>query len=1037
VINAEAGSSVFAVLHGDIHIRNGNPVYQVEKFPLSAEPVPLDRARDQPSRLLAADAQVVPFSGRAAELAQLAAWRDASEPGVSVMLMHAPGGQGKTRLAARFAADSAAAGWTAWAAHHLSDPTGQHVVVPGDPGRALVLIIDYADRWPVDDLLLLLDNALLRRPERTRVLLVSRPAGTWWSSLRHRLDKAGIAVGATVALPPLAPTVPERRNAFSAARRAFAAVFGTGGDMTVVPRALDGDAYQLVLTIHMAALVLADAQKRGAEAPTDPVGLSAYLLDREHDFWQALHDHEQIVTNPRVMGRTVYSATLTRSVRRDLAVTILGRLEIADPGTAPAVLNDHAWCYPSLTREADSALEPLYPDRLGEDFLALTTPGHSLPDYPADPWARHAPDRLLISEDQEPLPYVKPAVTALVETAHRWPHVAQQQLYPLLRRRPQIAIDAGGAALMRLVNLPDIEMRLLEAIEEQLPSHRNVDLDAGIAVLTARLTDYRLTLTQDPAERASLYHALGKRFSVAGLYQQSLTATRKAVEIRRPLAAERPAEHAADLALSLNNLGSTLSDLGLPEQGITATEQAVDLYRQLTAANPPAHEPGLAMGLSNLAAQLLSVGRTDDALAVTREAVEIRRRLADDDPAAYLPDLALSIGNFGVILGSLGRRGQALTIAEHAADVWSRLAASDPAAYAPDFARALTNLGADLADAHRPQDALRVTDRAVGVYRQLAAANRVVHEPGLAMGLSNLAGQLRSVGRADDALAAIEEAVEIRQRLAAENRAAYQPALAASLDKYGVMLAGVGRDADALTPIESAAEIRQQLAAGNPAVHEPALAESLTNLAKILSDSGNNSRALTVAKHAVSVYRRLAAGNPAVHEPGLARSLGNIGMIMLGTWRQNRALAPTAESVSIYRRLALADDAAYEAELATALRNFAVVRASARKELPEALAAAREAIQILGPLAEREPVNFTSLLLETYHLAAAILDRLGNRPEAEEIRRVLKEYEGLIELPLFARWVSGARHPRFMIQSPCQAVLAFLRRERRAEALPG
>src|SRR5580692_4849616 len=216
-IAAEPGSSVYAVLHGDMHIRNGRPVYQVMPFPLDSRALPSRKARQQPSRLLAADSRVVPFSGRTHELAELVAWRDHPQPGVSVLLVHAPGGQGKTRLAGQFATDSSAAGWTIWAAHHSSDPTAQHIVALGDSGAALVLIIDYADRWPVDDLQLLLNNPLLRRPQRARVLLLARHPRPWWPSLRHRLSKADIDVGSTIKLPPLAETLEQRHELFGSA----------------------------------------------------------------------------------------------------------------------------------------------------------------------------------------------------------------------------------------------------------------------------------------------------------------------------------------------------------------------------------------------------------------------------------------------------------------------------------------------------------------------------------------------------------------------------------------------------------------------------------------------------------------------------------------------------------------------------------------------------------------------------------------------------------------------------------------------------
>jgi len=184
VNQAEPGGSVYAVSHGDMHIRNAYPVYRLEPFPLETAPVP----RTWPlSWLLAAERKVVPFSGRSRELADLTAWRDAPTAGVALLLLHGPGGQGKTRLAGRFAEASHAAGWTVWAAHHLSDPTALTRVTADAPEDQLVVIVDYADLWPQDDLLLLLRNPLLARPRRARVLLVARGQGIWWPTLRHRL----------------------------------------------------------------------------------------------------------------------------------------------------------------------------------------------------------------------------------------------------------------------------------------------------------------------------------------------------------------------------------------------------------------------------------------------------------------------------------------------------------------------------------------------------------------------------------------------------------------------------------------------------------------------------------------------------------------------------------------------------------------------------------------------------------------------------------------------------------------------------------
>ena len=147
-------------------------------------------------------------------------------------------------------------------------------------------------------------------------------------------------------------------------------------------------------------------------------------------------------------------------------------------------------------------------------------------------------------------------------------------------------MEAGGAALAGLADLPGADLGVLEEIETLLPAGRHVDLDAGMAALSARVTAHRLSRVDNPAQRADLYHALGRRLSNAGLFQEALAATTKAVEIREQLAAGSPGEHAPALALSLNNLGTHLSDLGRHKEASAAASRAVKLYRQVPGTRP-------------------------------------------------------------------------------------------------------------------------------------------------------------------------------------------------------------------------------------------------------------------------------------------------------------------------------------------------------------------------------------------------------------------------------------------------------------------
>src|SRR5690348_16517323 len=148
--NRGAGANTGGV-YGNITV--GANRYVLE--PVADSP-PAVSATMPPSRLLAARYQVVDFHGRDSELASLGAWRDNAAPAVAVRLVHGPGGQGKTRLAARFTQASRQAGWLVCTARHSSTlgTSGGPGAEPGPgPGaRGLLVVIDYAERWPTTDL---------------------------------------------------------------------------------------------------------------------------------------------------------------------------------------------------------------------------------------------------------------------------------------------------------------------------------------------------------------------------------------------------------------------------------------------------------------------------------------------------------------------------------------------------------------------------------------------------------------------------------------------------------------------------------------------------------------------------------------------------------------------------------------------------------------------------------------------------------------------------------------------------------------------
>ena len=1008
-IMAGPGSSVYAVQHGDIHIRNGWPVYRLEPYPVRPRVVSPDRAARQPSALLAAESQVVGFAGRREELAELAQWRDASVPGVSVMLVHGPGGQGKTRLAAQFAADSADGGWTVWAAHHLSDPTAATVVAPGYSGQALVVVVEYAERWPADDLQLLIQNPVLHRPVRTRVLLVARPSGPWWRALAHRLGKADINVGGTVALPSLAETPTERDELFRAAVESFADVFGVPASGIPPPPvgARDEEAYRLVLTVHMAALVAVDARAHGRDAPGDPVGLSAYLLDREHDCWQSLYDHAtEITTTPRAMGRAVFTATMTRPLGRPQARAALRRTGAAAVGTEAdatyadgtavldRMLDDHAACYPPPGDSAE-LLMPLYPDRLGEDFIALTTPGHPLAGYAPDEWAAEAAARLLAptgapgEPDAHAAVWGRPAVAMLIQTAVRWPHVAQR-LEVILREQPELALTAGGAALASLAEIDDLGLDVLRLIERSCPMEPGYDLAPGIAAVTRRWANSILPAAEQPVTRAVLYGLLGYRLSDAGLRDEALEATLESTAIWRHLAAEETAEARENLAETLLGLCGRLREAGRRNEAAQVAEEAADAYRTLAAADPARFRSGLASALTNLSIFMTETGQHDRALRLAKEATTISRLLAEADPDAFLPGLAHAMMNQGMVHSDAGHPDAAVAASREAVEIWRRLAGRDSTRFEPDLADALNNLGNYLSDVGEAAPALAAVQEATSIYRRLAELNPVLAEPRLATALTNLGNRLVCQARWGEALAAAEEAVLIREPLAAYSPARFGPDLATALSNLGMVLTRLGRKQDALTAATRSTEIITRIYGVNPERFTPDLVKSLTNQGAHLAAVGRQREALDAMQKSVAIGRGLAAKDPDAFQPALALSLRNLGMQLVSMGKRQQALAAARESAELSARLAAVSPRAFDADHARALRSLGL-RLTDLSQHEQARVAAEQSVMIFRRLAAEDPLQFEAELADSLDDLCGVLIHARLGQEALAVSREVVE----------------------------------------------
>jgi tetratricopeptide (TPR) repeat protein len=1034
-VEAIAGFA-YGVIGADLHVLgDGTPVYVLENHrgPSAANGKWL---RELPSRMLNARYEVVEFTGRGPELAALDGWRRTG-PRLAVRWLHAPGGQGKTRLASRFARMSITDGWKVVIASPgrgavLRQPGSQDLRLNGASG--LLMIIDYADRWPQSHLTWLLSNSLLHQTGvPTRVLMIARTTNSW-PGIRSTLANHQADTSAQ-RLANLPDDREHRGRMFTAARDGFAAIYGILDPASIgEPRLLRTDDFGLTLALHMAALVAVDAHANGLKQPDAMADLTIYLVDRESAHWTAMYENRTVGldyrTPPSVMTKAVFAAALTGAVSHVQGMEVLGALGRGLP--ADRVLEDHSKCYPP-TLHIDSSdpepapsrvLEPLYPDRLAEDFIATTLLG--LTDHLAQAWAPTALSALTArTAGGAAVPWVARAMTFLTSATKRWPQVGKMYLYPLLKADPKLAVEAGSAVLVALADIDDEDLPVLKAIEGHLPSGRQVDLDPGIAAISRRLTHDRLKNTRESAEQAKLLSKLALRLAHAGLRDEALQVSQQAVEICRQFLPG----YQRGLALALNNLGNRLAEMGRWEESLRATEEALAVSRTLANSTDDAEVLAeLAGSLNNLGNSLAITGRVGDALKASQDAVGIYRTL----PQEHEPQLALALNNLGSRLATIGQRVEALATAEQSIEVYRRLGQTrDASTFEPEFALALINLGERLSQMGRLADAVRMKAESVEICKRLARANSVAYEPRLADALSNLSWSLTSLGKRDEAVLVASEAVDIWRRLAPSNPAAFESNLASSLQNLGVSLSQSGRLTEALSvteetvtlyrrlagtlpayvpelasalsnfggalhaqsrweeaerAISEAVELYRGLVEVNPAAYLPSLALSLNNLAPALSQEGRPNEALQAAREAVEIRRALADDNPAAFEADLALSLMNVAAEFGDQGFPANALTPNRDAIAVYRRLSSANPEAFEPWLAMSLSNLSR-HLFDLGSVNEAIDAAEESLSIRTKLASRNPAAFEPDLANSMTRLGPMLSKVGRSQEALTVTR--------------------------------------------------
>jgi serine/threonine-protein kinase len=323
---------------------------------------------------------------------------------------------------------------------------------------------------------------------------------------------------------------------------------------------------------------------------------------------------------------------------------------------------------------------------------------------------------------------------------------------------------------------------------------------------------------------AAAYFQLGTLTANIGSHPEALAIHRKALALRRELAAEAGAGVGTrlDVARSLGAVGGLLKTTGDPAEAMRAWEEMRYIATELEAEEPA--RAVLAASNHNIGRLLTETGRLVDALVTFDKARAIRQRLADANPtvSGYQGDLASTYQEIGWALHSTGRSVDALKMFNQALAIVQRLADRHTSAtsFQHHLATCHQNIGWLLARSTTPAQALEPYRKALAIRRRLADANPAViyFQEWLGLAYKDLGWVLARTGQLTQGLEMHQRALAIFQKLADANPTVlyFQLALAHSYQDIGWVLARTGQPATALREYGYSVALFQKLAKADP-----------------------------------------------------------------------------------------------------------------------------------------------------------------------------------------------------------------------------
>ena len=601
--------------------------------------------------------QLTALIGRDTERRDLTEWANAHHA-LSFKVIEAPGGVGKTRLAAEVVQSLIDTGHWAGGFVGLVDFERAQRLAWQD---RWILVVDYPEHAPKQLAKLVsaaIDGLSKGSQGKLRILLLCRAEHAITALLEQQGAKSFLSD--PMRLGELADTdnLALLNEAIRKLGPTHASVNQQEFQAWFVQSPLHRSAlFVLALALHLS---ITSQQRRNRFLPA--AQLLQALLEREQRRWAKAESGHGLA--PGTLEDVVAFATL------------MGGLSVPEVNTH--LKNVYAWTDSHLPN-IHAALADVWPlNCLDQAYPAMA------PDLLAAVFLWHWRGQLRkqgLPHDHQLLARLavqrRPAAASLLQ---RWNMHAYDQTVRLALGRPQDinSLESGlmdaakqDATFAMVLKFASTSQRAWSGLTRLL-----VSVSAPHELATASAENEEAS-----ASRAGELNNFAVNLAQAGDVRAALVPAQEAVDLYRRLAQANAAAYEPDLAMSLNNLANRLAEDGQLAAALVAAQEAVDLYRRLAQANAAAHEPDLAGSLNNLANFLAKNGQLAAALVAAQEAVNLYKRLTQANAAAHEPDLAMSLNNLANRLAEDGQLAAALVAAQEAVVLLERASVATPKAF--------------------------------------------------------------------------------------------------------------------------------------------------------------------------------------------------------------------------------------------------------------------------------------------------------------------------------------------------------------------